>query len=177
MNYTFLPYTEELSLKRKYRIRVLVVLLFFLSVACVIGIGSLFPAYIHASFEEGLHLRDIAALKNGGVVDTLKATEQDLSASTALMSNLSGSIVPGPFSGAIADITSVRGDIQIYSFTLSQSAPGKLSIVVGGFAPTRSSLLAFKSRLTNMAPGVSVTLPVSELARDTNIQFYIQVTE
>ncbi len=176
MDYTFLPYTEEKDLKRKYRIRASIVLLFFLSVSGVIGIGSLFPAYIHASLEESVHLRDIAALKEGGI-DTLKTTEQDLSASTALMSDLAGSITPGPFSGVVASIASARGNVQINSFSLSRVTPASISIAIQGLAPTRSSLLSFKSRLDALAPGISVTLPVSELAHDTDIQFSIEITE
>lgn len=177
MHYTFLPYAEDRDIKRKYRVRVLIVLLFFLSVSLIIGVGALFPAYIHASFEESLHLRDIAALKQTNNANVLSAIGKDLSRNTAVMSVLSVSTMPDIFSTAISDISSVRGNIRVNSFSVTKAASSTLSIVIDGLAPTRSALLAFKGRLSALSPGIFVNLPVSELARDTNIQFSIQIVE
>jgi hypothetical protein len=177
MNYTFLPHAEGRDIKRKYRIRAIVVLLFFISVSFVIGVGALFPAYIHATFEESLHLRDIATLKQTGDAGVLSAIEKDLSGSTALMSTLAVSMIPETFSTTISDIASVHGDVKVNSFSVTPAASSTLSIIVGGLAPTRASLLAFKARLSTLTPGISVTLPVSELASDANIQFSIQIVE
>jgi hypothetical protein len=177
MHYTFLPYHEQKEIRRDYRVRASIVSLFFLSLTLIVGIGSLFPAYIHASLEEGLHLRDVAALKQTSNAGVLAAAEKDLSGSTVIISALAGSVTPGPFSGVIADIVSARGNVEISSFAVTRAASSTLSIVIGGLAPTRDALLAFKGRLGALAPGISVTLPISELAHETNIQFSIQIVE
>jgi hypothetical protein len=177
MNHNFLPNHERQGIKRDYHIRVFIVFLFFLSLAVIVGVGSLFPAYIHARMDEEIHLNDVAALKEKTDAGVFAATTQALSSSTALMSVLTGSIASGPFSTAIANIVSARGDIEISSFSITQADPSKLSLVIGGIAPTRDALLAFKSRLDAIVPGGTVTLPVSELANDTNIQFSIQIVE
>jgi hypothetical protein len=177
MAYTFLPHSERSSLNREYHVRVAIVLLFFMSVALIVGVGALFPAYIHASFEEKLHLRDMAALKLTSDGSSLSTVEKNLSSSTDLMSLLAVSTTQQNFSTAISDIASARGNVKVSSFGVTRVASSTLSIVIGGLAPTRSALLAFKARLDSLAPGISVTLPVSELARDTDIQFSIQIVE
>jgi hypothetical protein len=177
MDYTFLPYNEQRAIKREYRVRAAIVLLFFLSVAIIVGVGSLFPAYIHASQEEASRLRDVAALKNADETKALESTEKDLEESTILMSNLASSTETGPFSEAIATIAAIRGPVAITSFAVEQPSPSIVSIIIQGQAPTRDALLAFKNRLDGLAPGTSVDLPISELARDSDIQFSVQVTE
>jgi hypothetical protein len=177
MYYTFLPSAEQKNIKREYRIRAAIVLLFFLSVALVVGVGSLFPAYIHASQEEASRLRDVAALKNADQTKALESTENSLTKSSALMSALASSTVPAPFSAAIAAIAAIRGPIVVTSFSFGQQSASSLVVIVEGNAGTRASLLSFKSRLLDLAPGVSVDLPISELARDNDIQFSMQVTE
>ncbi len=177
MNYTFLPYSEQRDIKRDYRVRAAIVFLFFLSVAFMAGIASLFPAYIHASVEKGFHLRAVAALRQTSGAAALASAEQSLASSTALMSALSASVTPGPFSQAVEDIAAARGNMSLNSFEVSRSGASGLSISIQGFAPTRDSLIAFKGRLNDLSPGITVTLPVSELAKDANIPFSIQITE
>ncbi len=176
MNYTFLPESERKNIARDYHIRVAIVGLFFLSLAFLVGVAALFPAYVHAMLEERLHLKDVATLNQTGGAEALSSAENDLSGSAALMSVLSGSIVPAPFSSTVEDIASERGAVEVSSFSLSRAA-SSTSIVIEGSAPTRAALLAFKDRLVALAPGISVNLPVSELARDTDIQFSIEITE
>jgi len=119
-------------------------------------------------------------LKNADETNVLESTENGLIKSSALMSALASSTVSAPFSAAIAAIAAiaaVRGPIVVTSFSTGQQSTSSLVVIVEGNAGTRASLLAFKSRLLDLAPGVSVDLPISELARDNNIQFSIQVTE
>ena len=107
----------------------------------------------------------------------LESTEKDLEKSTILMSVLASSTEPEQFSTAIAAIAAIRGPVSITSFAVEQPSPSVIAVTVQGQAPTRDALLAFKDRLAGIAPGASVDLPISELARDSNIQFSVQVTE
>jgi hypothetical protein len=177
MDYTFLPYNEQRAIKREYRIRATIVLLFFLSVAIIVGVGSLFPTYIRASREESARINDVTALKKTNEIMALESTEKDLEKSTILMSVLASSTEPEQFSTAIAAIAAIRGPVSITSFAVEQPSSSVIVVTVQGQAPTRDALLAFKDRLAGIAPGASVDLPISELARDSNIQFSVQVTE
>jgi hypothetical protein len=177
MQYTFLPQVEENDIKRKYRVRVTIVSLFFLSISFIIGAGALFPAYIHASLEEEIHLSDISALRQTDATSVLSAAEKDLSGSSVLMSDLTGSTAPELFSEAIAKVASIHGDVYIKGFSLARIASSTVSVSIDGTAPTRVSLLSFKSRLETLTHGKPVELPISELAQDANISFSITITE
>lgn len=177
MDYTFLPFNEQKDIKREYRIRAAIVLLFFLSTALIIGVGAMFPAYMRALSEKNLYIRAAAALKDSDQASVLESTEKDLMKSSAILSVLASSTEPEPFSSAIAAIAESRGPVVITSFALEKQPPSALVVTLQGQAPTRDALLAWKDRLADLAPGVSVDLPISELARDTDIQFSVQVTE
>ena len=52
IHYTLLPEKEIKTLKREYRIRLAIFLLFFMSCAVFVGTGSLVPAYVFSYSQE-----------------------------------------------------------------------------------------------------------------------------
>ena len=177
MNYTFLLDSEKKGLKREYRTRALIVFLFFISVGFIVGICSLFPAYIYASLEESVHLNQVADLKQ--TEDSVKAAavEKQLSASSVILNKVYDSINSSIYYKTINSIVAVRGNIRLNSFTMEVPNANSVVIVISGLAPTRNDLLAFKSRLQILAPKISVDLPLSTLAQDSKISFSIQINE
>ncbi len=177
MSYTFLPLPEQQGIKREYRLRVLIVFLFFLSIALIVGVGSLFPAYIYSVLAERLHLEQVAAFKKSVDAVSIATTQKQLGQSSALATSLAGYIQPSPFSQAIESIVGVKGAIMLHSLSFEYVAPSTMKVTLTGIAPTRADLLAFKSRLNGVAKKVTVDLPISALTRDANIDFSILVTE
>ncbi|HTK33536.1 MAG TPA: hypothetical protein VL335_03270 [Candidatus Paceibacterota bacterium] len=176
MSYTFLPFDEQKKIKREYRIRALIVLLFFLSVSIFIGVGSLFPAYVYSVYAERLHLQQVAEFKKSVDSNSIAATQKQLSESVRLISALDPYIKPSPYYDTVAAIVDVKGNVRIDSMVFEYTSD-KMKIGLSGSAPTRNDLLAFKSRLMGLSKKVIVDLPISSLTRDTNVSFSIQVTE
>ena len=52
IHYTLLPEKEAGALRLEYKIRILIVLLFFVSCAVIVGIISLIPGYVISSIKE-----------------------------------------------------------------------------------------------------------------------------
>ncbi len=178
MSYTFLPYAEQRGIQREYRIRVLIVLFFFISISFVIGVGSLFPAYVYSVYAERLHLGQVAEFKKSIDAASLTSTQQQLAQSAALLNTLDEYLQPSVFYMTINTIVSLRGPVTITGFTMEYTvSPAGMKITLSGTAPTRNDLLSFKSRLIGMSKKVVVDLPISALTRDTDIHFSIQVTE
>ena len=48
-------------------------------------------------------------------------------------------------------------------------------IVMQGVAPTRESLVAFKTRLEGLSPGNQIDLPISGFARSKDLPFSLKV--
>ena len=177
MNYTFLPNSERNSLLREYRIRALIILLFFISVGFIVGVSSLFPAYIYTSFEERIHLRQVADLQKTTDDATVTSVQRQLSASSVLLNTVANNVATDVFSSTIESIVSVRGNIRLTSFALEHPSASAVTVVISGMAPTRNDLLAFKTRLQNLSSKISVDLPLSTLAQDSKISFSIQINE
>ena len=177
MNYTFLPENEKKSLKREYRIRLLIVLCFFISVGIFIGICSLFPAYIHATLEERVHIRQVAVIQKTAEAATVKELQKEIAQSTTLLNTASDTIGPDVFYSAVSSIVGVHGNMKLTSFTLEHPSPTTMTVVVSGIAPTRNDLLSFKARLLKLPNSTSVDLPLSILAQDSKIPFSIQIKE
>jgi len=177
MNYTFLPPVEQAHMKREYRIRILIVICFFVSVGFIVGICSLFPAYIYASLAEQTHLNQVATFKKTTDIATISAIQQELAMSKTLLTTVAGTVAPDVFYTTIRSIVSLRGSVKLTSFALEHQDAHSMTIVLSGIAPTRAELLSFQSRLQTLSHKVTAELPLSILALDTNISFSIQIHE
>ena len=174
MRHTFTPKSQRALLDREYRARAAATLAIAMASAAVIGIVSLLPAFISVSATEKSALETIAADKTGSSTDA-EATQSELSAAGSLVSLLSSNRGAPRLSDAIRQISSVRSNISLYSFSIDRDGTGSIVAVVQGMAPTRAELISFQGRLENLAPGASVELPISELAKSSNIDFSIRL--
>jgi hypothetical protein len=177
MQHTLLPLPERKALRHEYRLRVAIVLCFMLSFAGLIGIGSLLPSFIAMSARERAELDSVVALKKqkddsgaGDVEGSLKADAALLSAATPLAAGTLSSAV-------IESIVSARGPVDLTTLQVSHTDGSVFAIAIQGTAPDRSSLLAFQNRLEALAPGNKAVLPISELAKNSDIPFSIELTE
>jgi hypothetical protein len=176
MRYTFLPLAEQQHIKKEYRQRVAIVLLFFISISLIIGVGSLFPAYIYATLEERLDLNQVAAFKKSVDAASIASNQKELTAAGALLSSLDPYAQKGVFYSTATAVIAVRGKIKITSLALERPSGSGMTVTVAGVAPTRTDLLAFKDQLALIGSKTSVSLPISTLAKGTDVPFTIQIT-
>ncbi len=175
MLYTLLPPTERKVLHRDYARRVLVVSLFAVGVAGLIGIGSLFPAFIRAGTEEAAsqgELNAVTAKNSSGLSDI----QQRVSIGQNLLSVLGSGSNRSRLSYLLESIIQQRQMVRINSIAIDYPATNSAVATIGGIAPTRDALVSFKSRLEASQPMSKVDLPVSELAKGTDVPFSIKIT-
>ena len=137
----------------------------------------MFPSFTRASSERQSVTDAIAVLNKGKDSESLTKIENELSADGALLSVLEKGVGSTPLSIVIGDLSSMRGPVRLDSFYASRTSTSTISIVIQGISPTRDDLLSFKGRLESRSPGISVDLPISELAKSSNITFSMKVTE
>jgi hypothetical protein len=177
MYHTLVPQYERMALRREYRLRSFVVLCFALSIAGIVGIVTLFPAFLLTSVEEKSAESDLLLIKKAKDVSGLTAIQQKVASSQSLLSVLSTGIDQYRLSVLIEEIVAEKRTVKINSLALSLVSTSTVNISIEGIAPTRDTLLAFKSRLLSIRPQSKVDLPVSGLAKSTNIPFSIQMTQ
>jgi len=177
MQHTLLPAHQHATLRHEYHLRVLITIFFALSLAGVVGVASLLPAYLRGSLEERLQLDSIASLEKDKGARGAASIEQELKTDKILLATLTDGADTRLLSAEIQDFVTLRGSVKITSFTVQRGEDDSISIVLQGVAPTREALLAFKNRIEEHGKGTTATLPISQLAKSTNIQFSIQIIE
>ncbi|MFA6601445.1 MAG: hypothetical protein WCT02_01095 [Candidatus Paceibacterota bacterium] len=177
MRHTLLPLHERIVLRREYYIRALVVLFFTLSLAGLLGIAALFPAFSSASEAVRVSREAVSSLKKSKTDSGLMALQQEMIQSQGVLNSLgsrSEVMKTGDFIGGIIQI---KGPLRFSSIAIGQISSTTAMATIHGIAPTRDSLLAFKSRFEGLTPGNKVDLPVSTLSKSTNIEFTFQITQ
>lgn len=148
-----------------------------LSFAGFIGIVSLFPSYITMSVKERSELDDVAALQKQKDLSGMATIEGTLKADAALLSTAVPLTAGTEPSSVIENVVSARGPIRINAISIGGGGDKPYDISIQGIAPDRDTLLAFQTRLQALAPGNKAVLPISELAKNSNIPFSIDLTE
>ena len=177
MQHTLLPPQERTILRREYRIRVLIIFCFLLSVVGLIGAGALFPSFLFALNEEKVQLSLLDSLRKGKSESGVTALELDFRRDNALIAALSKEPKTPRPSVTIQSIVGVRGTVKLNSITVDTPTEDTVSIIIQGIAPNRDALLAFKVRLEELVPGGGVELPVSDLAKSKDLQFSMRITQ
>ena len=177
MRHSFIPLVEQKILKRGYRLHALVAALFIFSVVGLIGIGSLSPSYIAAYTSERTERGAVDSMKRDKAARGEATIEEELRADTARISALSGTLGAIRASALIERTIAARGTVRVTSISVAEIASTTATLVLQGVAPTRESLVSFKTRLEGLAAGTKADLPISELAKNKDISFSLKVTE
>jgi hypothetical protein len=177
MQHSLLPTKERSILRREYRIRVLIVFCFLLSVSGLIGVATLFPSFLFAVDEKKVQLALLESIKKNDEDITVTKLELGFQKDNKIIQALSHeSKTPRP-STTIQSIISVRETVTLNSISVNAPIVDALEVVIQGMAPNRDTLLAFKSRLESLVPGGTVELPVSDLAKSKHIPFSMRITQ
>ncbi len=177
MQHTLLPPRERANLRREYRIRVVIIFCFLLSLAGLIGAATLFPSFIFALNEERDQIALLESLKEHKDESGVTALELDFQRDNALINALSVTSKVPRSSVTIQSIVGVRKEVKLTSLSVDSPTPESLIVIIQGIAPNRDTLLAFKTRLEELVPGGGVELPVSDLAKSKDLQFSMRITQ
>ncbi len=157
--------------------RVAIVGVFMLAVTVAIGAVALLPADIRARAADRTALQAVSVSKKNNNLAELDQAERELAQGTTLLAALGNDAAQARFSDVVRSIVSMHSPVIVFSFNLSRLSTSSIEATLQGVAPTRDDLLAFKARLEGLAPGARVDLPISTLAKNTNVQFSLKLTE
>ncbi len=179
IHYTLLPENEVKILRKEYRLRLTIIFLFVLSLAVVVGILALLPSYIHSRSQLLIASEQTKVLEKGRQERGADQIEKELVQAQALVDKIKEHEDGMFFSNNIKDIFNLRtSGISIYSFDISrnESTTTPITVVIGGRASTRESLVSFKESLESDKRFSKVELPISDLAKSKNISFAFRLT-
>lgn len=170
-----IPPGTKRSLRIEYWVRVLSVWSILWSIALVVGIGILYPAYILISSQVSAY-GDFAKMASQEAATIQNVSTSLVQASLQAKEIVDNSAMP-VFSEYIKSFESLQGTgIKLNKIGLKRNDSGVEPVSLMGMADSRQSLASFRDRLLAEKFVTSVDLPISNLARDKDIQFTILVT-
>jgi hypothetical protein len=174
--YTLIPEQIAKRLKKEYHIRVLILLSLFLSLGIWVGIIMLFPSYVISVTQEKKALAEAGSDTQKAQSASTTAAISQITVANSSITALQSSQDTLMISSIVEDITSRRiPGITISDFEIGRTDGTGTKILIQGKAATRVDLVAFENNLKADSRLTKVTLPVEDLASDTNISFTINM--
>lgn len=161
---------------REYTLRRTIIIISALSLVLIVGLIGLMPSYLLSNTR----LEEV--LERTRIMDDLGLGEkQDQEAQTWLVSMnkklklLSPKLdADRPSQDFIAKIMEQKTpDIKITTFSWIKTK-GKVALSINGLASSRQALISFEDRIIASDHFSEVTLPISDLAKDKDINFQIK---
>ncbi len=169
--FTLLPEQDQVNLKKEYTRRLLIVALCFFSVAIIISSVFLLPTYIASRITE----QQIKSKRDEVATYVQKEEEKKLTEKLVSYNTQATLMTPAEnsFYKVTQHIISLKSEqITINDFSVTSNTDNS-TIIILGRAQTRNSLKEFAHQLETDPLFSSVDLPVSSLAKDTNLNFSI----
>ncbi len=181
IHYTLLPENEMKVLKREYRMRLFIFILFFISLAITIGIFSLAPAFILSYSEEKDALLRIETIREGRKNKEIDKIVKDLGLINEYIKKINSNTNKIVYSEIIPQIINDKNSdvyINSFQFTDNETANSASStiLIIQGRANTRDALIRFKTKLEQNPIITKVELPVSDLAKSREINYSIRLS-
>jgi hypothetical protein len=173
--FTLLSEQHKKYMMRKYRLRLLSAIALLGSIVFFVSIIALFPSYLILKIDRDNVLAADSATslqinqKNSkGFVKTLN----DIKQISSLVKIDDTSILPA--------LTLVMNDrpsgVRITSANYTRGVGAPSTIVFGGIASTRTSLINFSNQLKKETMFASVNLPIGDLTKESNAPFSLTVS-
>lgn len=167
------------ALRREYRTRVFVMLMFFLSCALILGIVSLIPSYMIIYSQEQSSLEKIKKDTEGENNLSITQITKELMSDSELLKKIKSNqrnIFYSDFIKKTAELKTKPITLSAFSVSASTNASSTAKVIVQGRALTREDLFNFKEIFQNNPAVFSVELPISDFTKVKDIDFAILIT-
>jgi hypothetical protein len=178
IHYTLLPEKDAKELKTEYRIRVFIVLLFFLSCVAIAGTVSLTPAYVISSIQEKELNDKLIAVQRSKIARGVDVSIKELSESNEVLKILNQDTPTVFVSSIIQDIVGLKLPSATFnSIQITNSAGDKsdYEIIVQGKSSTREALLELKKSLEKNPIFSKVEFPIPDLTKSKDVAFAVKL--
>ncbi len=173
---TLLPasYTNEVRREKIFRLAFLFVV--FVCLGILVGIVFMLPSYFAVVFSKNDVLRQLSTQQEVFAKHNVSAIEAEITRVNDLahlyQHNETGRKSLAPLLLRLSD---GAANVKFINLSLQQNASGQFVFALEGIAQKRDDLLAYIERLKKAPEFDSVRSPISNLLRDTNAHFMVEV--
>lgn len=170
-----IPPEAKKTVKYEYWIRVFTVWGFLLSGVCIIAILLLVPSYVLVESE--FEALDHEVMRKSGSEETYTAAEEQVSIANRVARQLDVSEPRTSASEVLAAINNLeRSGIDLRTYEISRVDGSIQTVQIVGNAVTREALIDFKEELERSPLFESAAVPISDLARESDLPFSIIIS-
>lgn len=175
--FNLLPKNEKEAIRREYRLRLAIVILWMSFGSLLIASVLLLPSFLLSSEKEKAakqRYENLNASVKQNASDNFDAVLRDAKQRLELLGHESPGVLLHRLVLRIASLKSDRVSLSNFSFVGGEK--GKKNVTIAGVARDRTSLLAFVKALERAELFEAVAVPISNFAKDTDIDFSITAT-
>lgn len=173
--FKLLAQKQKDKVMREYSLRRNVVILFVLIFVCIVTIIGLLPSYMLSGVRYEELAGQASSVDEKRRAEAVEAADW-LSRTNRALRLLTPSLDTDRPSEFIDNVIAERGEgILLTNFAWKKDGESTL-LSVEGVAATRQDLIAFEDRIKSSGLFADVALPISDLARDREIDFTIRFT-
>lgn len=173
--FTLLPERDMQTVMREYRLRLITVAVIFLLIATVLAGTLLSPSFVLTGSRE-----KIVAEK----LDTVLATQKKLlvgdpdtlARDTKELIQLLSARTRVPTVSSLVDRALYHRTAGIRITAINTTVSDSSTVILSGIASTRQSLSSFVKKLEADGEFSAVSVPVSNFAKSTNLEFSLSIT-
>jgi|SRR3989344_5390725 len=173
--FNLLPKTDKDAVRREYRTRLLVVVLWFSFATFITASVVLLPSLFLSSGKEKSAAERFGVLSKDMKADEVQKLDSLLQSARDRLRLLHGSLPKLRFSELILGVAAEKNaQISLESFTLTPLPSGELQVTIAGVAADRNALVTFAKALEARGIFEEVELPLANLARDIDVRFSLR---
>ncbi len=173
-----LPENARALALREYRLRFLIVALFFVSLSLAIGTVVMVPRVFSLAVSY-FSLDKASAPISHEQTDEEKVAAKDVQQFKDMLRVLDPNRIKetGSFSGLIGQILAQKpAGLALNSFVAAYDGEKTERIVISGISSSREALVSFSKNLTDSGLFTTVELPISNLSKKDHIDFSMTLT-
>jgi len=173
--FNLLPKQEKEAIRREYRIRLAIVILWFSFATLVIASVLLVPSILLSSQKEKAAEQRFDTLSKSIKKDDAAALDSVLRKAQSHLALLSHEAPTVLLHELLVNIVSTKTDsVSLARFSFAKASEGKRYADINGISKDRATLLAFVRALERSGLFEKVEVPISNFAEDTDIEFSIR---
>ena len=170
-----LPQPEKAALTQEYRLRLAIVILLMSFTTFVVSSILLVPSVLLSSQKEKSAEDRFALLTKSVEKGGVSELEEILREGKIVLKLVSHKDPKVSLSESLMRIVSAKPQqISLNNFSFVRDGTEKVKVDISGVAENRAALLSFEKTLEQTGLFEKVTVPVSNFARDSDIEFTIQ---
>lgn len=174
--FNLLPENLKEKIKKEYKLRLTIIAILFVIIAQLTFLIFLLPSWLNSYYKQKEYSGRKNEVSNFLSSLDISSTTAYIKSTNSILTIINDSLDYPKMSPVVMDILSKKkSSIKIGGIFYSVNSGNSATLSINGLASNREALVSFSDSLKEIEYFKKVDLPISNLAKDKNIDFSINV--